>query len=177
MMMTLKISKLTKMTTERRVRTCRSQPMFFPADLAYQVIFFSDDFLLCVFTGHSLLILFTGSPINVTVSPWHYGISMFHNFILFIENVLFFPELLITLISPPLCFAKLKQNIWCNDKVFKSALFPTFVTFLIKTIQLKENLQTRFAKKSQFIIIGRTNLKVVSSFKLTTANSEVVFCV
>ena len=52
----------------------------------------------CVFpkmlqNGHSLLTLFTESSINVTVGPWHYGISMFHNFILFIENVLFFPEL------------------------------------------------------------------------------------
>ena len=44
MMMALKVLILTKMTTERRVRTWRSQPMFFPADLAYQVIFLSVGF-------------------------------------------------------------------------------------------------------------------------------------
>ena len=68
----IKVLILTKMTTERRVRTWRSQPMFFPADLAYQVI--SDVFSACVFFpkmlyGHSLLTLFTDSPINVTVGP------------------------------------------------------------------------------------------------------------
>ena len=113
MMMTLKLSKLTKMTTERRVRTCRSQPMFFPADLAYQVIF-----LLCVFPenasrSQSANFVHWFSDKCHRKSMTLYGISMFHNFILFIKNVLFFPELLITLISPPLWIAKLKQNIWC----------------------------------------------------------------
>ena len=49
----IKVLKLTKMTTERRVRTWRSQPMFFPADLAYQVI--SDVFsAVCVFPENAI---------------------------------------------------------------------------------------------------------------------------
>ena len=49
----IKVLILTKMTTERRVRTWRSQPMFFPADLAYQVI--SDVFsAACVFPENAV---------------------------------------------------------------------------------------------------------------------------
>ena len=49
----IKVLKLTKMTTERRVRMWRSQPMFFPADLAYQVI---SDVLsaVCVFPENAI---------------------------------------------------------------------------------------------------------------------------
>ena len=49
----IKVLKLTKMTTERRVRTWRSQPMFFPADLAYQVI--SNVFSAVCFCADSII--------------------------------------------------------------------------------------------------------------------------
>ena len=87
MMMTLKISKLTKMTTERRVRTCRSQPMFFPADLAYQVIF-----LLCVFPENAsqsqsanFVHWFSDKCHRKSMTLWYFNVSQFH--IIYLESI------------------------------------------------------------------------------------------
>ena len=66
---------------------------------------------------------------------WYF--SMFHNFILFIQNVLFFPELLITLISPPFLIAKLKQNNLCN----KLTIFQHLFLFKNQNYYLMKNFQ------------------------------------
>ena len=122
MMMTLKISKLTKMTTERRVRTCRSQPMFFPADLAYQVIFFSDDFFaVCFYRSQSpnFVHWFSDKCHRKSMTLWYFNVSQFH--IIYRECIVLSRVINNSDFSSPL-FCKTETKYLMYNKLFKSAL-------------------------------------------------------